>query len=94
MMKILVKYKIEYSKHCAKDLEKVPKVFRKAINKKIDELSSNPRPNGCKKLQGSDKNAFYRVRCGDWRIVYAINDDILLVFVVEVGQRKAIYRSF
>jgi mRNA interferase RelE/StbE len=60
--------------------------FRKAF----DTLAKNPRPPGCLKLQGG--NELYRVRVGDYRIVYQVQDDILVVLVVDVGNRRDIYR--
>ena len=86
------RYKIEFHKRYLKDLEKIPQVFRKNIREKVSELASDPRPDGCKKLQGSKESPFYRIRCGDYRVVYAINDDILLILVIEIGHRKEIYR--
>ncbi len=86
------KYKIEYNKKYLKDLEKIPPVFRKNIREKISSLMVDPRPDGCKKFQGSKKILLYRIRCGDYRIVYAINDDVLLVLVIEIGHRREIYR--
>ncbi|WP_414518967.1 type II toxin-antitoxin system RelE family toxin [Nostoc sp. PCC 9305] len=58
---------------------------------KIDDLATEPRPNGVKKLKGKE-NA-YRIRIGDYRIIYDIFDDLLVVNVVEVGHRKNIYKD-
>ena len=85
------KYKIEFNKLYIKDLQKIPAKDRKQIRDKVLSLSDNPRPDGCKKLKMS-KNSLYRIRCGDYRIVYTIQDDVLLVLVVEVGHRSNIYR--
>ncbi len=52
-------------------------------------LSSNPRPKGCKKLQGYDN--VYRVRYSDYRIVYTVNDDVLVVEIIHIGNRKDVY---
>jgi mRNA interferase RelE/StbE len=51
-------------------------------------LGSNPRPNGCKKLKGRDG---YRIRVSDYRIIYEIQDNVLLVDVIDLGHRKDIY---
>ena len=56
----------------------------------IEGLSLNPRPSGVKKLKGFEQR--YRVRVGDYRIVYEVRDRILLVLVLDVGDRKEIYR--
>lgn len=60
------------------------------VLKKISALSYNPRPRGAIKLAG-DKN-FYRIRSGDWRVVYTIQDDKLIVLVVRIGHRREVYR--
>jgi mRNA interferase RelE/StbE len=86
-------YKIQFNKNCVKDLEKIPNPFRKNIEKRINELAYEPRPIGCKKLQGSDKVPLFRIRCGDYRIVYTIHDDVLLIVVIDIGHRREIYRG-
>lgn len=85
-------YRVEFNKRYLKDLEKIPSKMQKQITEKIKELALNPRPDGCKKLQGSDDLPLYRIRCGDYRVVYTINDNILLVLIIEVGHRREIYR--
>lgn len=72
-----------------KDLRVIPKADLERIMEKIAALSRNPRPAGSEKLTGQDR---YRIRQGDYRIVYSIEDDSLLVFVVKVGHRRSIYR--
>ena len=56
----------------------------------MDALAANPRPKGVKKLSGPDD--LYRIRVGDYRIVYQIHDDRLIVLVVRIGHRKDVYR--
>lgn len=86
------KYRIEFNKRYLKDLEKIPSRSQKQIQSEIAALALDPRPNGCKKLQGSDSVSLYRIRCGDYRIVYTINDSVLLILIIEVGHRREIYR--
>jgi mRNA interferase RelE/StbE len=86
------KYKVQFNKRYLKDLEKIPKKDREQIRESVLSLGDDPRPDGCKKLKGS-KELLYRIRCGDYRVVYTIRDDVLLVLVIEVGHRKDIYRS-
>jgi len=62
---------------------------RQQIVAKIESLSDNPRASGCEKLTGREQ---YRVRQGAYRIVYAIEDDRLIVYVVKVGHRSSVYR--
>ena len=83
-------YRIEFNKKYLKDLEKIPSKMQKQISEKIRDLAFNPRPKGCKKLQGS--HDLYRIRCGDYRVVYTIHDGVLLILIVEVGHRREIYR--
>lgn len=85
------KYKVQFNKHYLKDLEKIPKKDRALICESVLALADDPRPDGCKKLKGT-KETLYRIRCGDYRVVYTIRDDILLVLVIEIGHRRDIYR--
>ena len=84
----MANYKIEIKKSAAKEIEKLPTIVLKRIVNKIKFLGSDPRPNGCKKLTADEK---YRVRVGNYRVLYRIEDEILIVFVVKVGHRKDIY---
>lgn len=74
-----------------KQLKKLPVKVRTRIQTKIDELADNPRPNGVVKLEDSDNG--YRIRVGNYRVLYNIFDDVLLVTVVRVGHRKDVYRD-
>ena len=60
----------------------------------IDSLMENPRPEGVKKLKGSKKQVYYRVRFKEYRIIYEILDGELIVLVVRVGHRREIYKEF
>jgi mRNA interferase RelE/StbE len=74
-----------------KEIEAVPrKRDRQRIVKRIEQLGDEPRPAGCQKLSGHDR---YRIRQGQYRIVYGIEDDKLIVYVVKVGHRKDVYRA-
>ena len=72
-----------------KEIEAVPKQDRRRIVAKITSLSRNPRPPGCEKLSGHDQ---YRLRQGNYRILYEIQDLDLVVLVVKVGHRRDVYR--
>jgi mRNA interferase RelE/StbE len=85
----MVKYKIEVKKSAAKELNSIPIKDLKKILKTIQELSNNPRPKGCLKLTNQEN---YRIRVGNYRILYSIKDEILTVYVVKIGHRKNIYR--
>jgi len=82
-------YKIYFRKSAAKELEKLPKAALRKIIKRIERLSDEPRPAGCEKLSGHE---LYRVRQGDYRIVYSIQDNELTIWVIKVGHRKNIYK--
>lgn len=88
----MTKYNIQYDKKYIKDLEKIPKPFRRLIHEKVVALALNPRPEGSIKLQGSNKIPLYRLRCGDYRVIYTIKDEVLLILILELGHRKEIYR--
>ena len=73
-----------------KDIEAIPlKRDRQRVVERISKLAEDPRPSGSEKISGQDK---YRVRQGRYRILYAIEDQDLLVQVVKVGHRKDVYR--
>jgi mRNA interferase RelE/StbE len=73
-----------------KELEGVGlKKDRQRIVAAIAALAENPRPVGCRKLSGKDK---YRIRCGDYRVVYSVEDVILVVTIAKVGHRSDVYR--
>jgi mRNA interferase RelE/StbE len=83
-------YTIQFKNSALKTLYKLPKDTAYKIALEIDGLSREPRPHGCKKLQGQDN--LYRIRIGNYRVVYQVFDRVLVVLVVLVGDRKEIYR--
>ncbi|MEH2275523.1 MAG: type II toxin-antitoxin system RelE/ParE family toxin [Nostoc sp.] len=84
-------YKVEILRGALKQLKKIPSELQERVQIKIDDLATEPRPNGVKKLKG-EENA-YRIRVGDYRVIYDIFDDLLVVNVLEVGHRKNIYKD-
>jgi len=87
------KYQIKIPERVIKKLNKASKKVRIKIIEKIDGLALNPRPLDCKKLQDNRRPPLYRIRTGDYRIVYTIQDEILLILILDVGHRKEVYRS-
>ncbi len=85
----MAKYEISVKKSALKELEGIPKKELQKILRKIKALSLNPRPQGSQKLSHRER---YRVRQGDYRIIYSIQADDLTVHIVKVGHRKEIYR--
>ena len=84
-----VAYRIEVTPRARKDLKALPKRERRRVAEQIDILKADPRPTGCKKLMGRED--FYRIRVGDYRVIYQIEDEILLILIVRGGDRKEIY---
>ena len=82
-------YKLHFKASVERDLTTIPKKDLKKILKRIEGLTENPRPWSCEKLTGQER---YRLRQGQYRILYSIQDDELIVWVVKVGHRKEIYR--
>ena len=85
-----MKYRIEFKKSAAKELRKIPRSDQKRIAVKIDNLSENLPDPATTKMKGD--NPFHRIRVGDYRIIYEINEDILLIMVLKIGHRKDVYR--
>ena len=83
-------YKIEFSKSARKQFDALPIPVQDKLEKKIDDLAHNPRPQGVVKLTNEDN--LYRIRAGDYRVIYQIQDKILLILVVKIGHRREIYR--
>lgn len=82
-------YTIEFQPAAARELRKLPREVQLKVATTLDKLSEAPRPHGVKKLIGSED--LYRVRVGDYRIVYAIRDALLLVIVMRVRHRSDAY---
>ena len=85
----MASYKLLIKPTAGKEIEAVPKQDRRRIVAKITSLSRNPRPPGCEKLSGHDQ---YRLRQGNYRILYEIQDLDLVVLVVKIGHRRDVYR--
>ncbi len=84
-------YEVKFSKGAKKQFRKLPLDVQERIQTKINDLAIEPRLNGVKKLQGDDNS--YRVRVGDFRVIYELDDDVLIVTVIKVGHRNEIYKD-
>lgn len=82
-------YKIEIKRSAAKELEKIRGQTRERIVEKIRSLAENPRPPHAKKLSGEEK---YRIRQGDYRILFRVDDLVVTIVVVKIGHRRDVYR--
>ena len=85
------KYKVLIKRSAVKEIEAIrQKKIRQQIIRRIQRLGEDPRPPGCTKLSGRDR---YRIRHGVYRIVYSVEDERLVVYVVKVAHRKDVYRG-
>ena len=85
----MASYRLLIKPSAGKEIEALPKQDRRRIVAKITSLSRDPRPPGSEKLSGHDR---YRLRQGNYRILYEIQDLALIVVVVKVGHRRDVYR--
>lgn len=85
----MASYSLEIKRSAAKELAQVPPKDRGRIVAPIQALADEPRPVGAEKLSGQER---YRVRQGDYRILYEIEDQILRIMVVKIGHRRDVYR--
>ena len=81
-------YTITISKTAQKQLDKLNDIIANTIIEAIKVLAENPRPNGYKKLKGRDG---YRIRKGDYRIIYDVYDKVLIIDIIAIGHRRDIY---
>jgi mRNA interferase RelE/StbE len=86
-----VTFEVIITRQPQKILRKLPKDLLRRIDRALQNLAADPRPVGCKKLIGYDN--LYRIREGDWRISYAVEDDRLIVLVLEISPRSGAYRN-
>lgn len=86
----MASYRVLLKRSVLKDLEPLPARDRVRVMERIGALADDPRPRGCEKLSALER---YRLRVGDYRIVYAIEDAELVVWVVRVGHRRDVYRG-
>lgn len=84
-------FEVLIKRSAVKEIESIPrKKDRQRVVGRIRQLAEEPRPPGCRKLSGRDR---YRIRQGSFRIVYAVEDERLIVYVVKVGHRRDVYRG-
>lgn len=83
-------YKIEYAKQVLKSIEKFPKKDKIAILEKIESLATTPRPIGVVSMKG-EYAGYHRIRIGNYRVIYNIQDKQLLILVVKIAQRGSAY---
>jgi mRNA interferase RelE/StbE len=86
----MASYLVEIARSAAKDLRRIDREWIPRIVAAIETLEADPRPAGSKKLVGSDRT--YRLRIGDYRVIYDIHNDTLIVLVVRIRHRRDAYR--
>ena len=85
----MASYRLLIKPSAAKELEALPKKDRSRIVAKLEGLAGNPRPPGSERLSGEEK---YRLRQGDYRVLYSIQDASTTVTIVKIGHRREVYR--
>ena len=85
----MASYRLLIKPSAAKELERLPTKDRERVVARMQGLSSQPRPPGCEKLTGHE---LFRVRQGDYRILYEVQDSGLVVTVFKIGHRRDVYR--
>lgn len=85
----MARYSLKFKRSVSRDVEAIPKRDLQRIMERIEALRDDPRPPGCVKPSGQE---YYRVRQGNYRIVYEILDDRLVVVVIAIGHRRDVYR--
>lgn len=86
----MASWQIEFARSATKDLRGIDRKWIPKILAEIEILAEDPRPDGCKKLVGSEHT--YRVRIGDYRVIYDIQDEALVVLIVRIRHRRDVYR--
>lgn len=83
-------YTLDLAPAAVRDLKRLPRNVQPVVSAAISDLAADPRPRGCEKIEGSQD--LYRIRSGDYRIIYEISDNIITVLVLRIGHRRDIYR--
>ncbi len=81
-------YRVEFTKSAEKAFSKLPKQVQRQLQADINQLAELPRPPGCLKMKG--RQDLWRVRSGDYRIIYQVRDNVLVVVIVDIGHRSSI----
>ena len=83
-------YTIKFTSHAARSFRKLSRDVQTRLSPSIESLKDNPRPPGSEKLKGADDA--YRIRVGDYRILYEVRDKELVVYIIEAGHRREVYK--
>jgi mRNA interferase RelE/StbE len=91
MVSINLSYSVSFARSARKELDILSKTVALRILKKIESLTGNPRPAGCKKLTG--QNFLWRIRIGDYRVVYSIDDTNRIIDITIIRHRSSVYKG-
>jgi mRNA interferase RelE/StbE len=86
----MARYRIDVSATAERQIRTLPRVDQIRVLRAVNALSTNPRPQGCRKLSGLDD--VFRIRIGRYRVLYTVEDRRLVILVLKVGNRKDVYR--
>ncbi len=84
-------YTVKLTPAAQRDLDRLQGDPYRRVMRRLAALASAPRPPGVEKLAGLDNT--YRIRVGDWRVIYSIKNKVLLVLVLKIGHRREVYRK-
>lgn len=84
-------YRVEFTEKALLEFSRLPKKVQKKLSEEITALTDDPRPAGARKIKG--RNDCYRLRQGDYRLVYAVIDAMLFILIVRAGHRKDVYKG-
>ncbi|WP_017294906.1 type II toxin-antitoxin system RelE family toxin [Geminocystis herdmanii] len=87
----MLEYKIEFLKKAEKELSKLPFNIQKQIANRLESLKSNPFPSDVKQLKNS--NGILRIRINDYRILYRLENDVLVILIIKIAHRSKVYRD-
>lgn len=87
----MASYRIDWKASAKKELKKLDRQAIPKIVEEVESLADDPYPVGHKKIQGSEHH--YRIRIGDYRVIYSIENDMLLIEIIRVGHRKKVYKK-
>ena len=85
----MASYKLSFKRSAEKELRAVPSPYLRKVVDKIQSLSEDPRPYGTQMLKGDDR--YFRIRQGNWRIIYEVNDTAKEITVIKIGHRREVY---
>ena len=85
-----MRYRVELVPSAARAFKKLDHLTQLHVRRKIDSLANDPRPPGVKLLSAEER--IYRLRAGDFRILYQVNDKVLTILVIAIGHRREVYR--